>query len=30
MQEAGGTASLASRVNGSGARFELRVPLESP
>ena len=27
MQEAGGTARLAGRVNGSGARFELRVPL---
>jgi signal transduction histidine kinase len=27
MQEAGGTARLVSRVNGSGARFELRVPL---
>jgi len=27
MQEAGGTARLASRVNGEGARFELRVPL---
>ena len=29
MQEAGGTARLASRVNGEGARFELRVPKES-
>jgi len=29
MQEAGGTARLAPRVNGSGARFELRVPLNS-
>jgi signal transduction histidine kinase len=29
MQEAGGTASLAARANGSGARFELRVPLKS-
>ncbi len=28
MQEASGTARLASRVNGKGARFELRVPLE--
>jgi signal transduction histidine kinase len=27
MQEAGGTARLASRVNGEGAHFELRVPL---
>lgn len=27
MQEAGGTARLTSRVNGEGARFELRVPL---
>lgn len=27
MQEAGGTARLTTRVNGSGARFELRVPL---
>ncbi|HSS19433.1 MAG TPA: ATP-binding protein [Pyrinomonadaceae bacterium] len=26
MQEAGGTARLAPRLNGSGARFELRVP----
>jgi signal transduction histidine kinase len=30
MQEAGGTARLASRGNGSGARFELRVPLKAP
>ena len=29
MEEAGGTAQLAARVNGSGARFELRVPLQS-
>jgi len=29
MEEAGGTARLAARVNGSGARFELRVPLQS-
>jgi signal transduction histidine kinase len=29
MQEAGGTARLATRVNGEGAKFELRVPLES-
>ncbi|MGH9874669.1 MAG: ATP-binding protein [Pyrinomonadaceae bacterium] len=29
MQEAGGTARLVARVNGSGARFELRVPLKS-
>ena len=28
MQEAGGTARLASRSNGVGATFELRVPLE--
>ena len=28
MQEAGGTARLASRVNGEGAKFELRVPLQ--
>jgi signal transduction histidine kinase len=27
MQEAGGTARLVPRVNGAGARFELRVPL---
>jgi signal transduction histidine kinase len=27
MQEAGGTARLVSQVNGTGARFELRVPL---
>lgn len=27
MQEAGGSARLVSGVNGSGARFELRVPL---
>jgi signal transduction histidine kinase len=27
MQEAGGTARLISRVNGEGAKFELRVPL---
>jgi signal transduction histidine kinase len=27
MQEAGGTARLASRINGTGAKFELRVPL---
>lgn len=27
MQEAGGTARLAARVNGEGARFELRLPL---
>ncbi|MGH9928272.1 MAG: ATP-binding protein [Pyrinomonadaceae bacterium] len=30
MQEAGGGARLAARVNGSGARFELRVPLRDP
>jgi signal transduction histidine kinase len=30
MQEAGGTARLLTRVNGSGARFELRVPLRKP
>jgi signal transduction histidine kinase len=29
MQEAGGTARLAARVNGEGAKFELHVPLES-
>jgi signal transduction histidine kinase len=29
MEEAGGTARLAARVNGSGARFELRVPLRN-
>jgi signal transduction histidine kinase len=29
MQEAGGSARLAARVNGEGAKFELRVPLES-
>jgi signal transduction histidine kinase len=29
MQEAGGTARLASPVNGEGARFELRLPQES-
>jgi len=29
MQEAGGTARLAVRANGEGARFELRVPLEA-
>jgi signal transduction histidine kinase len=29
MQEAGGTARLAVRGNGSGARFELRVPLSN-
>ena len=29
MQEAGGTARLAARVNGFGARFELRVPLQT-
>ncbi|MFN2517046.1 MAG: sensor histidine kinase [Pyrinomonadaceae bacterium] len=28
MQEAGGTARLYSGVNGAGAKFELRVPLE--
>ena len=28
MQEAGGTARLTSRVNGEGAKFELRVPLQ--
>ena len=28
MQEAGGTARLASRSNGAGATFELRVPLD--
>ncbi len=27
MQEAGGSAKLVARVNGGGARFELRVPL---
>ncbi len=29
MQEANGTARLASPTNGKGARFELRVPLET-
>jgi signal transduction histidine kinase len=29
MQEAGGTARLAGRLNGSGARFELRVPMQA-
>ena len=29
MQEAGGSARLAVRGNGSGARFELRVPLKT-
>ncbi|HEY3041371.1 MAG TPA: ATP-binding protein [Pyrinomonadaceae bacterium] len=29
MQEAGGTARLAPRVNGTGARFELRMPLDT-
>lgn len=29
MQEAGGTARLAARVNGEGATFELRVPLDA-
>ena len=29
MQEAGGTARLASSENGKGAKFELRVPLTS-
>jgi hypothetical protein len=29
MQEAGGTARLASRVNGEGAKFELRVLLKA-
>ncbi|MDQ6651823.1 MAG: ATP-binding protein [Acidobacteriota bacterium] len=29
MQEAGGTARLVPGVNGAGARFELRVPLEA-
>jgi len=29
MQEAGGTARLAARGNGPGARFELRVPLQT-
>ncbi|MEP6820201.1 MAG: ATP-binding protein [bacterium] len=28
MQEAGGTARLVARANGSGARFELRLPLQ--
>ena len=27
MQEAGGTAKLSPRINGAGAKFELRVPL---
>ena len=29
MQEAGGTARLVPRLNGGGARFELRVPLQN-
>jgi signal transduction histidine kinase len=29
MQEAGGTARLAPRINGTGARFELRMPLDT-
>lgn len=29
MQEAGGTARLAARVDGAGATFELRVPLDA-
>ena len=29
MQEAGGTARLAARVDGEGAKFELHVPLQS-
>lgn len=29
MQEAGGTARLAARVEGAGATFELRVPLDA-
>jgi signal transduction histidine kinase len=29
MQEAGGTARLVSTVNGKGARFELRLPLQN-
>ena len=29
MEEAGGSARLASNKNGSGARFELRVPLKT-
>jgi signal transduction histidine kinase len=29
MQEAGGTARLGAHVNGRGARFELRVPLQN-
>jgi len=29
MEEAGGTARLAARVDGEGATFELRVPLEN-
>ena len=30
MEEAGGTARLAARVNGSGARFELRLRCRGP
>jgi signal transduction histidine kinase len=26
MEEAGGSATLAARENGKGARFELRLP----
>lgn len=29
MQEAGGTARLVSRINGTGATFELRVPISA-
>lgn len=30
VQEAGGSARLAPTLNGGGARFELRVPLQNP
>ena len=30
MEEAGGSAQLAPSQNGSGARFELRLPLQNP
>ncbi|MCA1601693.1 MAG: ATP-binding protein [Acidobacteria bacterium] len=29
MEEAGGSARLAGSLNGGGARFELRVPLQA-
>jgi len=30
MEEAGGSARLVPAINGSGARFELRLPLTAP